>query len=162
AKPEPPRPPDPDIAMPQLIGAPTGFLLPAAVLYSRTRLDTSGGFVTDERVGLGDVAEFGISTLDDVRAKNAMTDSPSPIQPYVAANFRMGVTEDRLFDGQPGVVLGFRKSFSRPDDGVSSRVAELTLVASKHLGTHAALHVGYAFWDASLDSSAGSTALHDR
>ncbi|HEY1738650.1 MAG TPA: hypothetical protein VGI86_08065 [Acidimicrobiia bacterium] len=163
AKPvESPPKPDPDIYMPELIATPTGWLLPAAVLYSRTGLDTSGGFTTDERVGLGDVAEFGLSTLDDVRAKNASTDSPYAIQPYVAATFRIGVAEDRLFDGQPGLVLGFRKSFSHTDDGVQSRIAELTLVASKHFTSAAAVHIGAAFWDASLSGASVDTALDDR
>jgi hypothetical protein len=157
--PEPPRPPDPDVAMPQLIATPTGWLLPAGVFYSRTGLDTSGGFTNDERVGLGDVAEFGLSTLDDIRTNNPMGNSPSAIQPYIAATFRMGVSEDRLFYGQPGLVIGFRKSFSRTDDDVQSRVAELTLVASKRLTSRVALHAGYAFWDASLSGPNNNTAL---
>jgi hypothetical protein len=158
----PPPKPDPDIYMPSLIATPTGWLLPAAVLYSRTGLDTSGGFTTDERVGLGDVAEFGLSTLDDVRAKNASTDSPYAIQPYIAASFRIGIAEDRLFQNQPGLVLGFRKSFSRTDDDVQSRIAELTLVASEHIGSGAAVHIGAAFWDASLSGGSVDTALDDR
>ena len=157
--PEPPRAPDPDIGMPQLIATPTGWLLPAMVLYSRTGLDTSGGFTSDERVGLGDVAEFGVSTLDDVRSKNGYLDSPSAIQPYFAASFRIGVSEDRLFANQPGLVLGFRKSFSENDNGVSSRIAELTLVASKRFTPNVSLHLGYAFWDASLEG--GSIAQLD-
>ena len=72
------------------------------------------------------------------------------IQPYVTASFRLGVAEDRLFEGQPGVTLGFRKSFERNHDGYQTRIAELTLVASKHLGKNAAIHVGGAFWDASV------------
>jgi hypothetical protein len=157
-----PRAPDPEIGLPQLLATPTGWLLPAAVLYSRSGLDTAGGVTSDERVGLGDVAEFGLSTLDDVRAKNATTDSPSPIQPYVAATFRIGVAENRLFDYQPALVLGFRKSFERSTDGFSSRVAELSLVASEHLGSRVALHLGGSFWDASLEGSGVDTALSDR
>jgi hypothetical protein len=160
--PPPPRAPDPEIGMPQLLATPTGWLLPAAVLYSRTGLDTAGGVTSDERVGLGDVAEFGLSTLDDVRAKNGANDSPSPIQPYVAATFRIGVAENRLFDYQPAIVLGFRKSFERSIDGLSSRVAELSLVASEHLGNRVALHLGGSFWDASLQGGSVDTALSDR
>src|SRR5664279_748358 len=83
------------------------------------------------------------------------------IQPYVTATFRMGVAEDRLFDNQPGLVLGFRKSFERNVDEHSTRLAELTLVASKHLGSHAAIHIGGAFWDASLAGSGDNAAFHD-
>jgi hypothetical protein len=161
APPPKPRPPDPKIAMPQVWSTPTGWLLPAAVLYSRTGVDTGGGVSSDNRVGLGDVAEFGISSTDQVRAHALATDAPKAIQPYVTATFRMGVAEDRLFDNQPGIVLGFRKSFERNVDGHSTRLAELTLVASKHLGSHAAIHIGGAFWDASLTGSGDNAAFHD-
>src|SRR5450432_1768509 len=124
-KPAPPPKPRPDhpIDMPQLINAPTGWILPAAVLYSRNGLDTGGGVTSDNRVGLGDVAEFGVSTTDQVRAKtdgNKGTVAKA-IQPYVTATFRMGVAEGRLFDDQPGIVLGFRKSFERTSDSFSTR-----------------------------------------
>jgi hypothetical protein len=62
----------------------------------------------------------------------------------------MGVAEDRLFENQPGIVLGFRKSFQRTTDGFKTRIAELTLVASKKLGSRAAIHLGGAFWDAQI------------
>jgi hypothetical protein len=67
------------------------------------------------------------------------------------------------------VTLGFRKSFERTHSGFKTRIAELTLVASKHLGPDVALHVGGALWDASLQSTAdgGDTpppevTLHDQ
>ena len=165
AKPKKPRPPDPHVDMPQLITTPTGWLLPAAVLYSRTGLDTGGGFVSDQRVGLGDVAEFGVSTLDQVRSSATASDAGSRLQPYFAASFRMGVAENRLFEYQPGAVLGFRKSFEHDDNGTKTQLAELTLVLSWHLGKRTAIHLGGAFWDASVDDSANmgmSTTLHDR
>jgi len=145
------RIPRPQIKMPEVLTTPTGWLLPAAVLYSRTSLDTGGGVTSDTRVGLGDVAEFGLATTDAVRER---TDNADPtverIQPYVTASFRLGVGEDRLFEGQPGVTLGFRKSFERNHDDYKTQIAELTLVASKSLGKNAAVHVGAAFWDASI------------
>jgi len=150
APPEPPRPP---IDFPEVLRIPTGWLLPAAVLYSKTAIDTGGGFTSDQRVGLGDVAEFGVATTDQVREQNAPTDKPEQIQPYVTASFRLGVSENRLFDNQPGVTLGFRKSFERNHAGEKTRIAELTLVASKHLGSRVAVHVGGALWDASLQST---------
>jgi hypothetical protein len=156
--------PDPRIDMPMLLTTPTGWLLPGAVMYSRTGLDTGGGFTTDERVGLGDVAEFGISTLDQVRERAADADQPNQIQPYFAATFRMGVAEERLFPYQPGLVLGFEKSFQRDTDGFKTRIAELTLVASKHLGKRFSLHFGGAFWDASMEADGSTTenTLHER
>jgi hypothetical protein len=151
---EPPKPKQqlPPIYMPEVLTTPTGFLLPAAVLYSRTSIDTGGGVGADARVGLGDVAEFGIATTDHVRERDDGDDKRSSrIQPYLTASFRLGVSEDRLFGGQPAVSLGFRKSFERNHSDFKTRVAELTLVASKHIGKHAAIHIGGAFWDASLE-----------
>jgi hypothetical protein len=168
--PPPPRPPEPPIDMPTLISAPTGWLLPAGIIYSRTGIDTGGGVTSDERVGLGDVAEFGVSSLDQVRACTGTGSASdcgnggSALQPFFAATFRMGLGEDRLFDGQPGLVLGFRKSFANDSNGYTTRIAELTLVASRKLGTRVALHAGGAFWDASLenDQNGDTTNLHDR
>jgi hypothetical protein len=141
----------PPIGMPEILTTPTGWLLPAAVLYSRTSIDTGGGVTSDTRVGLGDVAEFGVATTDAVRERLDDDDkSSSRIQPYVTASFRLGVSENRLFEGQPGMTLGFRKSFERNHDGYQTRIAELTLVASKHLGKNTAIHLGGAFWDASV------------
>jgi hypothetical protein len=155
--PKPPLPPRPKQAlpplyMPEVLTTPTGFLLPAAVLYSKSSIDTGGGVTSDTRVGLGDVAEFGVATTDQVRERADESDTRADrIQPYLTASFRLGVAESRLFPAQPGMTLGFRKSFERNHDGFKTRVAELTLVASKHLGKHAAIHVGGAFWDASLE-----------
>lgn len=152
APPTRPRPPLPPVSMPEALTIPTGFLLPAAVLYTRTSIDTGGGVASDARLGLGDVAEFGIATTDAVRERADLADERSSrIQPYVTASFRLGVAERRLFAAQPGVTLGFRKSFERNHDGFKTRVAELTLVASKHLGRHAVVHAGGAFWDASIE-----------
>jgi hypothetical protein len=142
------------IDFPEVLTTPTGWLLPAAALYSKTALDTGGGVTSDNRVGLGDVAEFGIATTDQVRERLTPEDKAERIQPYVTASFRMGVAENRLFQSQPGITLGFRKSFERNHHGEKTRIAELTLVASKHLGSRVALHVGGALWDASLQSTA--------
>jgi hypothetical protein len=139
-----------------VLTTPSGWLLPAGVLYSRNSVDTGGGVTSDNRVGLGDVAEFGVATTDEVRERQKSGDKPEQIQPYVTASFRLGVDENRLFTGQPGVTLGFRKSFEREHSGEKTRIAELTLVASKHLGRDVALHLGGTLWDASLQSVASS------
>jgi hypothetical protein len=144
------------IDMPEVLTTPTGWLLPAAVLYSKTSIDTGGGVTSDTRVGLGDVAEFGVATTDAVRERNVEADRAGRIQPYVTASFRLGVSEHRLFEQQPGVTLGFRKSFERSHNDYTTRIAELTLVASKHLGARTAIHVGGAFWDASLEGRVDS------
>lgn len=154
---EPPPParkkiPRPMIDMPEILTTPTGWLLPAAVLYSRTSLDTGGGVTSDTRVGLGDVAEFGIATTDAVRERLDDADNTvERIQPYITASFRVGVGENRIFNGQPGVTVGFRKSFERNHDDYKTRIAELTVVASKHLfSKKMAVHLGAAMWDASV------------
>jgi hypothetical protein len=160
--------PDRPIDMPTLLTTPTGWLLPAAVLYSKTSIDTGGGVSSDQRIGLGDVAEFGLSTTDQVREKFEQADkTTSQIEPYLTATFRMGVAEGRLFDQQPGLALGFEKSFEHTHNGFKTRIAELTLVASKKVGDRTAFHLGGAFWDASLagtntEGVAVDTSLHDR
>jgi hypothetical protein len=159
---KPPRPRDPRINMPELLTTPTGWLLPAAVLYSRTALDTGGGLSSDNRVGLGDVAEFGIATTDQVRARTIPGAASEQVEPYFTATFRMGVAESRLFPQQPGLVLGFVKSFERNHDGFTTRIAQLTVVESKHIGARTAIHLGAAFWDASLQGGTTDTSLHDR
>jgi hypothetical protein len=159
---DPPRPGQPaarvhpPVRFPEVLTTPTGWLLPAGVLYSRSAIDTGGGVTSDNRVGLGDVAEFGVATTDQVRERQLLADKPERIQPYVTASFRLGVEENRLFPGEPGVTLGFRKSFERTHSGFKTRIAELTLVASKHLGPDVAFHVGGALWDASLQATSGT------
>ena len=70
-----PRPSQPPRAhrmrFPEVLNTPTGWLLPAGVLYSRNAIDTGGGLPSDSRVGLGDVAEFGVATTDQVRERQS-------------------------------------------------------------------------------------------
>jgi hypothetical protein len=153
------------VDLPEVLTTPTGFLLPAGILYSKSALDTGGGASSDLRLGLGDVAEFGIATTDQIRGRADATALPRRIQPYVTASFRLGISEDRLFRHQPGLTLGFRKSFERKYDDHTSKMAELTLVASKHLGPRATIHAGAAFWDAQVTSTNDATdtyVLHDQ
>jgi hypothetical protein len=165
ARPGPSQPPPRAHRMrfPEVLNTPTGWLLPAGVLYSRNAIDTGGGLSSDNRVGLGDVAEFGVATTDQVRERQADSSKEQArvIQPYIAASFRLGVAEDRLFRGQPGVTLGFRKSFEREHAGSKTRIAELTLVASKHLGPDVAVHLGGSVWDASLQQNADAAMPPD-
>ena len=161
--PPPPEPPPPPIALPEILAAPSARLLPAAMIYSRSSLDTSGGFGSDLRVGLGDVAEFGVATTDLVRRRLTADADPERIWPYLTATFKMGVAEDRTFAGQPALALGFRKSFERSHEGHRSRIAELHLVASRRLGSLVTIHAGGVFWDASLRRDGGAEqTLHDR
>jgi hypothetical protein len=157
------RRPDKPLRFPEILNAPTGWLLPAGVLYSRNAIDTGGGVSSDHRVGLGDVAEFGVATTDQVyeRDTDSAHERATQIQPYVTASFRMGIEEGRLFGSQPGVALGFRKSFERLHHEAKTRIAELTLVASKHFGPDVAVHLGGSVWDASLQQQPGAAMPPD-
>jgi hypothetical protein len=158
-----PTPPPPPFEAPDVLLAPSARLLPAGLIYSRSLLDTSGGFAGDLRVGLGDVAEFGVGTTDLVRERATADAAPERIAPYATATFRMGVAEDRLFRGMPAVALGFRKSFERRASEHTTRIAELHLVGTRRLGARTILHLGAVFWDASLQPDGGAPILlHDR
>ncbi|MBP8807598.1 MAG: hypothetical protein KBG48_31160 [Kofleriaceae bacterium] len=159
----PPSPPSPPLPLPELLLAPTGYLLPAGVIYSRSGVDTSGGLSGDLRFGLGQVAEFGVAMTDLIRAREAFGATPERLAPFYTATFRMGLAEDRLFAHQPALTLGFRKSFEHEDAGRRARIAELHLAASKRLGARASVHVNGTFWDASVEDVDGTVvALHDQ
>ncbi len=157
--PKPPAKPEPPIDHPRVFSAPTGYLLPAGVIFSTTAIDTGGGFSSDWRVGLGNVAEFGLATTDEVRVRTPSTD-PERLQPFVLATFKMGVGEGRLFTGHPALSLEFRKSFEHQDQGHTMRVAALSLTASKRIGK-VKLHAGGVFWDALIETNENETLLHD-
>jgi len=160
--PAPPEPPHPPV-LPQILIAPSARLLPAGVFYWRSGLDTGGGLSSDARIGLGDVAEFGVALTDLIRKRTMPGDTPTRIDGFVNAIFKMGVAEDRLFAGQPAVALGFRKSFERTTDSYKTRVAELYLVATKSFGARTFVHLGGVFWDAAIAHEGDPTvALHDR
>ncbi len=151
------------IRHPKTFDAPTARILPAAVLYSGTGIDTAGSLSGITLFGLGDVADFGVETGEHIRAREQASATAEPILPYLTAQLRMGVDEDRLFRHQPAVALGFRKSFERETDGHKTRIAELFLVASKRLGSRAEMHLGVSLWDAYLAPVNGGEVLflHD-
>ena len=155
----------PPARLPELLLAPAGSMLQGGVLYSRTGLDTSGGFSSDMRVGLGDVAEFGVATTDLIRARDAYGETPLRLAPYYTATFRMGLDEDRLIRHQPAIALGFRKSFEFEKAGHRSRIAELHLAVTKHIGSRLAVHANGSIWDASVETDndpTGVVLLHDQ
>jgi hypothetical protein len=171
--PPPPSPPDdpsrrrerkprriPDL--PQILTAPTGRMLPAAYIYTRSSVDTGGGLASELRVGLGDVAEFGVGTTDLIRERRSDDGEAERIAPYVVASFRLGVAEDRLFRHQPAFAIGFRKSFERDHHDVQTRIAELNVVLSKRFGEAFVVHAGASFWDAALEDAAGLRTFHDQ
>jgi len=150
----PPSPEKRPIELPVMFNAATAELLPAGVILSSAGVDTGGGISSDLRVGLGDVAEFGVGSTDLIRVRSCEAPDVNcqldGVRWYPLALFKMGLSENRLFRYQPALALGFRKSFERHHDARKTRVAELYLVASKSLGSSAKLHVGGVFWDASI------------
>lgn len=150
--------------LPDVIVAPTGYLLPAGTVYGRMLTDTAFGFASDVRIGLGDVAEFGIGTMDRVRARKTADDELARLRASPVATFRMGVAENRLFTHQPALSLGFSKSFARSRNGYKDQFAVLSLAATKALGG-VQFTLGLDAWDASItsttDESAPPRALHD-
>src|SRR6185503_19533938 len=74
---------------PQLFGAPTARLIPAGVLYGSVGIDSDGIPSAGLTLGLGDVAEFGVSTTDIVRARPMPDEAAESILPYVTATFRI-------------------------------------------------------------------------
>ncbi len=161
----PPKPkaatPFPKMHAPQLLTVPTAHLLPAAIIYSTASVDTGGSVGGSLRVGLGDVGEFGLETSPLIRMIEVPGLNPETIQPMIFATFKMGVAEDHLFENQPAVALGFRKSFNRHYDGNKIRAAAIELTASKTFQGFS-LHGGGVFWDAEMiEADDELVALHE-
>ena len=120
-KPVPPKKPEaplPPIFMPEVLTTPTGWLLPAAVLYSKTSLDTGGGVTSDTRVGLGDVVDADESTgrcmlgvCQDAHRDRTPTWSGLPGKSDV--HLEVGVTAV----GQHAVDRSMQRRSVRVDDG---------------------------------------------
>jgi len=151
-----------DVRFPFVFNAPTARLLPGAVIYSSSGVDTGRGLSSQLEVGLGDVAEFGVTVTDLIRGQDGDTPNSEPdgLFPYILAHFKMGVAENRMFKNQPAVALGFRKSFERNAHDHTSQVAELYFVMSKDFGRKLTIHGGGSFWDASLSREEGDVSLH--
>jgi|GEM_PF-2542535 len=168
-KSSPKRPPGPPITVmpPNLFAGPSGRMVPGAVVFSSSSLDTGGGFRSDLRVGLGDVAEFGVVADDRVRVRRrrgvvrddngtvadfgSFADAEA-IQPYLAAIFKLGVAESRLFAAQPALAIEFRKSFEKAEAGRDTRVASLSFTASKSFFSgNLSAHLGVGLWDAEVE-----------
>jgi hypothetical protein len=142
--------------------SPTARLLPGAVVSTGSGIDTGGGLQSQVEAGLGDVAEFGVTVTDLIRARDgdSVGSQAQGLFPYVLAHFKMGVAEDRMFRHQPALALGFRKSFDRNADDHTTRVAELYFVATKDFGSRATMHLGASFWDAAIDDGMEVVTLH--
>ncbi len=160
--PDPGLPPS-AMHFPLIFTAPSGRMLPAAVIWSSSGVHTGGGLYGDLFVGLGDVAEFGIGVTDLIRVRPAPGDDPLRIAPFGQASFKMGVGEHRFVRHQPALALAFRKSFEHTFGVAKVRTAALYLMASKSLGRRVTLHGGGVLWDASIgEPSAPAVFFHDQ
>jgi hypothetical protein len=154
-------PPD-GMHFPMLFSAPSGRMLPAAVLWSTSGVHTGGGFYGDLFVGLGDVAEFGVGLTDLIRVRPMAGDDPEAVEPFGQASFKMGISEHRFIRHQPAIALAFRKSFEHTFGTAKLRTAALYLMATKSLGTRVAIHAGGVLWDASIrEPMADAYFFHD-
>jgi hypothetical protein len=142
-------PPD-GMHFPMIFSAPSGRMLPAAVLWSTSGVHTGGGAYGDLFVGLGDVAEFGVGLTDLIRVRPMAGDDPETVKPFGQASFKMGVAENRFVRYQPAVALAFRKSFEHTFGTAKLRTAALYLMMTKSLGSRVAIHAGGVLWDASI------------
>lgn len=164
----PPPPPDDDppplvMSFPQFFTAPSGRLLPAAVIWSTTGVHTGGGLYGDLFVGLGEVAEFGVGVTDLIRVRPMPALEPERVDPFAQASFKMGVGEHRLFRHQPAVALTYRKSFEHTFGTAKLRTAALYLMVSKAFGPKLSLHAGGVLVDAAIrEEGAPATFFHDQ
>jgi hypothetical protein len=151
------------MTFPNIFTAPSGRLLPAAVMWSSTGVHTGGGLYGDLFIGLGDVAEFGIGATDLIRVRPAPGDDAERVDPFAQASFKMGVGENRLFRHQPAVALAFRKSFEHNFGSAKLRTAALYLMVSKAFGPKFSLHAGGVLVDAAIrEPGAASVFFHDQ
>jgi hypothetical protein len=156
-------PPIGQMHFPLIFTAPSGRMLPAAVLWSSTGVHTGGGFYGDLFVGLGDVAEFGVGVTDLIRVRAAPGEDPVPIEPFGQASFKMGIAEHRFIRHQPALALAFRKSFEHSVGAAKVRTAALYLMATKGLGSKVSIHAGGVLWDASIrEPMADAFFFHDQ
>lgn len=160
--PDPSSPPRSQMYFPMIFTAPSGRMLPAAVIWSSSGVHTGGGFYGDLFVGLGDVAEFGVGTTDLIRVRPMPGEDPIPIEPFGQASFKMGVAEHRFIRHQPALALAFRKSFEHTFGSAKVRTAALYLMATKGLGPRVSVHAGGVLWDASIrEPMADAYFFHD-
>ncbi|MDB4958555.1 MAG: hypothetical protein JWO36_6124 [Myxococcales bacterium] len=143
-----------DPTLPRVVTAPTAWLLPDGSAYGTGAVNVRPGDGAvdfgsiDVGYGLGGIAELDVGADTDARecdappcAVNGMDNLPVP-QYLARAGFRIGAPQDRLFNGQPALVLGARKTF-----GHTHEIGEVYFVASRSLGP-IRLHAGVAAMDA--------------
>jgi hypothetical protein len=138
-----------------VVTAPTAWLPHAGSVLVTAGLDQRGASELDLGYGLGGIAAVDVGFDHDLRACDACGDArPSTIL-LGRAGFRAGVHQDRLFAGQPAIVLGWRATFA---GARGARASDMYLVASRVLGGFR-LHAGVDAIDARADDHVNEPRL---
>jgi hypothetical protein len=137
----PPAPP-----APRLWHAPTGWLMPHGAGAGAVGVSHEGHPFVELVAGLGGVAEVGVALTDDFVACTECDGRDDTQAATATALFKLGVAPGTWTRWQPGVALGFRRSFLTFGDA-RPEVARLYLAASAPLGP-LRLHAGGDLWDA--------------
>ena len=135
-----------DPVLDHVIDVPTAWLPHAGDAYGSAALDhhAKGSIVLG--YGFGGVGALEVGADNDIHQCSAPPCNPdNPAGSYTQgfAAFRMGVPQDRVFYGQPAVLVGYAMETLR----AHHRVAQAYLVASRLLGP-VALHSGAQVFDA--------------
>ncbi len=133
----------------RVIAAATGSMLRGGEMSFAANIDTAGGISGDLRLGLGDVAEFG-ADIDSFALYRRCGSCESELLQQPTAYFKMGVHEDRFFNGMPAASIIYRKSFERNPDSNKMRYAELSVALSKHYGV-AGIHLSASMFDGRIE-----------
>lgn len=140
-----------EIGDPLIFTAPTGRIIPSGVIYPRVGVETSESFIGGVRLGLGDVVEFGFTSTPYVRWERPWRGKAEFTDGYPLLVGRIGLNEGHLWSWQPGLALGYRKSFVVELVGRDTQVSELSLVATKQLGSRVSVTLGVAKWSGSIE-----------
>jgi hypothetical protein len=136
-------------AAPRLVHVPTAYVLPSAGLYGSAGGSHRGAGFGALSIGLGGVAEVGVSTDDDAgECVDCDAGAVARALSVRSAYFKMGVAEGAFHRLQPALALGFQAQLGAPESEElrAIRLARLYLVASRTVGSVRA-HLGMDLWD---------------
>jgi hypothetical protein len=140
-----------EVADPILFTAPTGRIIPSGVIYPRIGADTSESFIGSVVVGLGGLVEFGFTSTPYVRWERPWRGKAEFTDGYPFLVGRIGLNEGDLWTWQPGIALGYRKSFVVGLAGRETEASELNLAVTKQFGAHVSVTLGVAKWGGSIE-----------
>lgn len=139
-----------EVASPVVFTAPAGRILPSGVIFPRASFDTSKSFLGEVRFGLAGLVEVGFVSTPYVRFERPLRDRAEFFDGYPMLLGRLGLDQGRLWDWQPGITLGYRKSFIVTQFERQTQLSEITLAVTADLGAHVVLTAGLAKWDGEI------------